>query len=341
VGIGRRIVDWMLLRTPETAAPDEIADPDLRAAVADVEAYRQEKLVEARRRARVLVPLSIVVCVGLAIFSIVDDAKRGKEPDLGMILLPIMSPAIGLVLATMGPERAYKASYRDRIVPRLLARHGVFTYSHAARADIGRLRKLNLLPKHDRADAEDEIAGRHCGLDVRVYCLKLSENRDKKTVTVFSGLIIGVRLKRPLSGTTAIARDQGGLGNLLARLGSGLERVRLEDPRFESVFEVYGTDQVEARALLTPAAMERLRDLPQFARGHGGGVPVMLAEGDTITFALPYAGAINLIAAGKLTEPAANLAHFAAIDTDIRLILSAVEAAQALNPRYTHSMEDR
>jgi hypothetical protein len=335
MGMGRRIVDWLLLRTPETATPDEIADPELRATVAQVEAFRQEKLVEARRRARVLVPLSIVVCVAFTVFAVMDDAKRGKQTDLGIYLLPILSPVFGLVLATMGPERDYKASYRDRIVPRLLARHGSFTYSSTAHADIGRLRKLNLLPKHDRVEAEDEIAGQHGGLDMRVYCLKLSENRDKKTVTVFSGLIIGVRLKRPLSGTTAIARDQGGLGNLLARLGSGLERVRLEDPRFESVFEVYGTDQIEARALLTPAAMERLKDLPQFARGYGGGVPVMLAEGDTITFALPYAGAINLIAAGKLTEPAANLAHFAAIDADIRLILSAVEAVQALNPRYT------
>jgi hypothetical protein len=34
--------------------------------------------------------------------------------------------------------------------------------------------------------------------------------------------------------------------------------VALEDTRFEKLFEVYGTDQVEARFLFTPTLMERL-----------------------------------------------------------------------------------
>ncbi len=41
------------------------------------------------------------------------------------------------------------------------------------------------------------------------------------------------------------------------------EMVHLEDPRFDGVFTVYSTDQVEARYLLTPTFMERLADLPE------------------------------------------------------------------------------
>jgi len=37
--------------------------------------------------------------------------------------------------------------------------------------------------------------------------------------------------------------------------------VRLEDPNFEKRFEVFSTDQVEARYLLTPSFMERLMAL--------------------------------------------------------------------------------
>ena len=36
------------------------------------------------------------------------------------------------------------------------------------------------------------------------------------------------------------------------------ELIRLEDPRFEKEFCVYGEDQVEARYILTPSLMERI-----------------------------------------------------------------------------------
>ena len=38
----------------------------------------------------------------------------------------------------------------------------------------------------------------------------------------------------------------------------GLRKVGLEDPHFEKIFEVFGDDQVEARAILTPVFMEEL-----------------------------------------------------------------------------------
>ena len=36
--------------------------------------------------------------------------------------------------------------------------------------------------------------------------------------------------------------------------------VLLEDPEFERMFAVYGTDQVEARYVLSPALMERIKN---------------------------------------------------------------------------------
>jgi hypothetical protein len=43
----------------------------------------------------------------------------------------------------------------------------------------------------------------------------------------------------------------------------GLERVKLEDPVFEKQFEVFGSDQVEARYLLTTSFMDRLLKLAE------------------------------------------------------------------------------
>jgi Protein of unknown function (DUF3137) len=47
----------------------------------------------------------------------------------------------------------------------------------------------------------------------------------------------------------------------------GMEVVRLEDPLFESKFEVFSTNQIEARYLLTPSFMENILNLNEVFGG--------------------------------------------------------------------------
>ena len=48
------------------------------------------------------------------------------------------------------------------------------------------------------------------------------------------------------------------LRNSLFKLSFSGSRVKLENPDFEKTFDVYSTDQIEARYLLSPSMMERL-----------------------------------------------------------------------------------
>ncbi len=50
-------------------------------------------------------------------------------------------------------------------------------------------------------------------------------------------------------------------------LNQGGERIRLEDPEFQKLFEVYCDDQITARYVLTPAFMERLKKLNERYKG--------------------------------------------------------------------------
>jgi len=77
--------------------------------------------------------------------------------------------------------------------------------------------------------------------------------------------------------------------------GAALEPVRLEHAEFEERYEVYSSDQVEARALLTPAFMERFMGL---ATSGGFALPGAMAEGSTLVVALP-----KRMGAGDLFEP--------------------------------------
>jgi hypothetical protein len=92
---------------------------------------------------------------------------------------------------------------------------------------------------------------------------------DAKGYRMFGGVLASFRLSRPRPGLTIVARDRGLLGNLLAHAGSSIERLPLEDPAFENVFEVYGTDQVGGRVILTTTMLERLKAVDDLGHAHG------------------------------------------------------------------------
>jgi hypothetical protein len=92
---------------------------------------------------------------------------------------------------------------------------------------------------------------------------------DAKGYRMFGGVLASFKLARARPGLTIVTRNRGLVGNLLAHAGSKIERLPLEDPAFEGVFEVYGTDQVGGRVVLTTTMLERLKALDQLADAHG------------------------------------------------------------------------
>ena len=70
---------------------------------------------------------------------------------------------------------------------------------------------------------------------------------------IFKGMILSASMNKPFSGLTTVK----GAGAF--RMGSNV--VRLEDPEWEQIFDVRSWDQIEARYILTPATMERIKAL--------------------------------------------------------------------------------
>lgn len=127
----------------------------------------------------------------------------------------------------------------------------------------------HLLPRSERQTYEDCIHGKIKGTDFILHEAHLQKKqRSGKTdtwVTVFRGVMIRLAFPREFLGTTLLLRDAGFLNT---KKKSGLKRVGLVDPVFEKIFEAYGSDQVEARYLLTPTFMQKLVDLQRLLDGN-------------------------------------------------------------------------
>ncbi len=129
---------------------------------------------------------------------------------------------------------------------------------------------LRLVSSYDMGTTEDLFTGRRAGCDVAIYDARLlAETTDSKgekhTSVVFQGTLIAIAFPKPFLGTTVVRRDAGMFNK--GRETEALKRVALGDTAFEKTFEVYGSDQVEARYLVHPVFMEKLLALETGLKG--------------------------------------------------------------------------
>ncbi|MFT5789405.1 MAG: hypothetical protein ACI8SJ_001521 [Shewanella sp.] len=164
------------------------------------------------------------------------------------------------------PIKHYKQDVKQRIYPQIFKYFGSdFIFSRDHKMSLKGLKSSKILPHYDSASFDDYVQGTYKGVEIALNELHLTKQvqRDKTTdtVSVFKGVVIELSSHKAFQGHTVVVKNRGGLINFLSGSFKGLERVKLEDPLFEKQFDVFSTDQIEARYLLTVTFMERLQAL--------------------------------------------------------------------------------
>ncbi len=306
---------------PKQPTPRASLEPEVAAILAELEAVRLQTGRRVERREAWMIPIGVAVGVAVWVSYWVSDADRAGVMDL--VAFGFLGGVVGNIIATARPISGYEQLYKARVLPKLTPQFGALVYRRPARPDVKQLRELMIFKYFDHAEAKDGIAGDYRGLEVSVTQLRLSRVSHDGRETIFRGLLISIVLKNPLLGFTAVA-DEGWFGALAAALsGRGVQRVGLEDPQFERVYQVYSSDQVMARALLTPDFMERLMAL-NGRRDFGR--PVLVAQGSLLTLALPRTAGRDFFQAPDFVKPADDADVIAAMRQDIEAILRLVDA---------------
>jgi hypothetical protein len=198
--------------------------------------------------------------------------------------------------------------------------------------DLARLKAECVFRKFDASDADDEIFGTYRSLPINIVELTLTHESGKNKQTTFDGLIVTLDLPRHTGAVTTVVSDAGALGNFVDRQKvQHRARVRLEDPVFEEIYEVYGTDQVASRALLNPAFMERLLALGALT---GFDRPQVLCDGRVLQIAMPKKRNKNLFEPPSFSRPAATRAALVQLKNDIACVLKAADEVIDLDHRF-------
>lgn len=228
--------------------------------VAQYETARLQALAKTSTRFWMAVPAVVVVAVLLVIFWM----PTLKDPEAALFVIVALVGAAAYYICR--PARRYKSDVKAQIFPGIISFLGDFSYAPTCKNRVDAFIPTGLVPAFDIEKSEDEIRGLYKGVEIDFFETELKrEHRDRKGrvtyTTVFDGIFISFSFNKRFNGKTVVFKDKGKIGNWFKDTFSKLDRVALEDPHFESIFEVYADDQIEARYLLTPAFMERLKDL--------------------------------------------------------------------------------
>jgi len=124
--------------------------------------------------------------------------------------------------------------------------------------------------KPNRYKGDDLVSGRIGATRIRFSELKAEyesgSGKNRHRHTVFRGIFFVGDFNKHFTGQTVVLPDTA--EKLFGRLGQKLQSlnifrgklIKLEDPEFESQFAVYGSDQIEARYILSTSLMARITD---------------------------------------------------------------------------------
>ncbi|NQZ14181.1 MAG: DUF3137 domain-containing protein [Alphaproteobacteria bacterium] len=195
--------------------------------------------------------------------------QRGSDDSAAGVTFLVLSL---LWYWTTQPKRQYAKEYKKKILPDIANIFGNFTYKHNPKPDLHHLKKSLIVPNHTRCKAEDFFSGQYKDITIEFLELKLIRGSGKNKKIVFKGLMIFLDLKhKKFYGHTILMKEMIKIAHSgkLKIEGQPLKRANLVDPKFEKVFDVYTSDQVEARYLLDPVMMEDLVALRDEYEGNG------------------------------------------------------------------------
>ena len=276
--------------------------------------------------------------IGLVLTIVLVTALAAFEQPMNLIIIAVLGGAILSAIVAYQPLAKVGQTLKRQYCSAIAEAMGVsFKMGGFDPPAFPRICSLRLAPSFDRSKFEDLFHGGYRNSSFDLYEAHLEQRTtDSKGRTryntVFRGQLIRMHFPIEFLGVTIVRRDAGvfnvfGGGDIEGRK---LERVRLVASEFEKAFEVWGTDQVEARYLLHPVMMERLIALETAL--HGKRIRCAFENGDLL---VAVEGG-NLFEPGDLFKPLVDPSRARRIVDEIASVVKVMDqvlTAQNTRPR--------
>jgi hypothetical protein len=233
------------------------------------------KSLESQRktiRNRIIIAVLIIILPFAALLA-VPNGSSGSIANISMFgAVAFVIGGIAIIILTRKKIRDYRAEYKSKVVAEIVKMvDESWDYQADGRIGENEYRKSDLFrDRVDRFKGDDLITGTIDKTDFR--CSEIhseyktwEKDDDGKTKeewhTIFKGLFFHADFNKNFSARTYVVPEARGGSKVFSTIGGMAQRgdrVKLEDPEFEKIYEVYSTDQIESRYILTPAIMQAM-----------------------------------------------------------------------------------
>lgn len=208
-----------------------------------------------------LIHIGIGIGAGLPLFAFVS-------PIVGIVC--VVAAAIVFFIRFGGKIGELKKRFKQEVVGKIVTFiHPDLAFDHTRFIPQSVYNKSKLyLSSISRYNGDDMVSGTVGKTTIRFSELHTQQVRksgkNTTVVTIFRGLFFVADFNKHFIGETFVLPDVaestfGGLGTFFQKMNmSRPSLVKLEDIEFEKAFAVYGTDQIEARYILSTALMQRI-----------------------------------------------------------------------------------
>ena len=221
-----------------------------------LENKRKELLRKGRSEGLIYAAIFLVVgVIALLILKL--------EGSLGPIVIVVISVII-FITCINNKSKMFSSFYKEEVVDEIIhafCPNATYSPNNGVSEDL--FRNSGLFTSPDRYHAEDLIEG--CLDKTSFICSEVhaEERRARSTKNgvqyywedIFKGFLFIADFHKEFQGETTVLRDS------FFKIKMGASRVKMENPDFEKVFDVFSTNQIEARYLITPSMMERMLKL--------------------------------------------------------------------------------
>lgn len=220
-----------------------------------LENKRKELLRKGRSEGLIYAAIFLVVgVIALLILKL--------EGIFGPIVIVVISVII--FITCINNKSKIFSSFKEEVVDEIIhafCPNATYSPNNGVSEDL--FRNSGLFTSPDRYHAEDLIEG--CLDKTSFICSEVhaEERRARSTKNgvqyywedIFKGFLFIADFHKEFQGETTVLRDS------FFKIKMGASRVKMENPDFEKVFDVFSTNQIEARYLITPSMMERMLKL--------------------------------------------------------------------------------
>ena len=222
--------------------------------VPTVQKYEQErktKLILA------IISSSISAILGsLLLFVAYSNGGIFAKDNEGVVKLSLIFYTLSY-FAWFWIKKGFENSIKEKIMPTVCSCLGNMKWSHDNYSRGKVFSESCVVPQFTGEEYDDIFRGTYRDVNIEIIEPEYEIGSGKSRRTVFNGVIVKLDMNKPFTSHTVIKP------NSLMHISplSNLHHTELEDVEFNKKYDVFTNDEVDARYLITPSFMERLKNM--------------------------------------------------------------------------------